>query len=111
MTVRDRGTKKWTSLFMPEHVEELRKFYNVEYHRQEKPTLDEGQIEEMERVIAESMETGSALRFSVWEDGFTREVTGRVHFVDVLRKELRVMTQNNSVERVKFDTLVTIVLL
>lgn len=43
--INDRGTKKWTSLMMPEHVEMLNEMWKqLEYKK--KPILDEQQIEE-----------------------------------------------------------------
>ncbi|GGB53053.1 hypothetical protein [Fictibacillus barbaricus] len=32
MTIRDRENIKWTSLMLPEHVKELRKYLSEEYY-------------------------------------------------------------------------------
>lgn len=38
--IKDRGTKKWTSIMLPEHVKALREL-NAELNKVEKPILDE----------------------------------------------------------------------
>ncbi|MGP4069402.1 YolD-like family protein [Halobacillus sp. B29] len=46
----DRGTIKWTSLMLPEHVEVLQKLWK-EDERVDKATLDEQQLEEIEFAL------------------------------------------------------------
>ncbi|WP_077622861.1 YolD-like family protein [Sediminibacillus massiliensis] len=53
--VNDRGTIKWTSMMLPEHVEMLNQWYESE-NDVEKPILSEDQLEEMQRTILEAME-------------------------------------------------------
>ncbi|MBR3118957.1 MULTISPECIES: YolD-like family protein [Oceanobacillus] len=43
--IHDRGSKKWTALMLPEHIEML-KALQIEYNYKEKPILDEQQVEE-----------------------------------------------------------------
>ncbi|MFC7060778.1 YolD-like family protein [Halobacillus seohaensis] len=45
MNPNDRGTKKWTSLMMPEHIEMLQEVWK-EDEKEKKAILDEQQIEE-----------------------------------------------------------------
>ncbi|WP_404451819.1 YolD-like family protein [Virgibacillus necropolis] len=47
MSMNDRGTKKWTAMMLPEHIELLKKMWE-ETDYKEKPILDEQQIAEME---------------------------------------------------------------
>ncbi|MEC1426611.1 hypothetical protein P9D51_10895 [Bacillus sonorensis] len=52
MTLRDRGTMKWTSIFLPEHVAELRKLkteMDNAYNR--KPAIDPEQWSDFESKI------------------------------------------------------------
>ena len=46
----DRGTIKWTSLMLPEHVEAIQKLWK-EDERVEKAILDEQQLEELEFAL------------------------------------------------------------
>ncbi|HEY4601282.1 MAG TPA: YolD-like family protein [Cerasibacillus sp.] len=45
--IKDRGTKKWTSIMLPEHVKALREL-NKELDKVQKPILDEQKIWENE---------------------------------------------------------------
>jgi len=56
MTICDRGSIKWTSLMLPEHVKELRKYLNEEYYNIPEPTIDEQQLEEMNELVMVAME-------------------------------------------------------
>lgn len=51
---RDRGTIKWTSLMLPEHVEMIKQVWK-EDERVEKPILDEQQLEEIGFKLQQSM--------------------------------------------------------
>jgi hypothetical protein len=86
--LRDRGTIKWTSIFLPEHVEMLRE-YMIEYDKTQKPILDEYEIAEIETKIQYAYEARLPLKFRYWRDGFEGEVTGRIRKIDALTKEMR----------------------
>lgn len=105
--LRDRGTIKWTSLFLPEHVKSLRNYFANDGYS-EQPILDEYEIEEMESRIHFSMEAGEALEFGYWRDGFVSSVVGRVHYVDALTKELRIVGEDGEVVRLRFSELVSV---
>ncbi|WP_082232041.1 YolD-like family protein [Halobacillus massiliensis] len=50
----DRGTIKWTSLMLPEHVEMIQEIWR-ELDRVEKPVIDEQQMEENSFALQRSM--------------------------------------------------------
>ncbi|WP_026571546.1 MULTISPECIES: YolD-like family protein [Sediminibacillus] len=52
---QDRGTIKWTSLMLPEHVEMLNQWYESEKDV-EKPILSSDKLEEMQRTIMQAIE-------------------------------------------------------
>lgn len=55
MEIHDRGTMKWTSLMLPEHVRMLREMWDdTEY--KEMPILDEQQIAENNLLLQEALE-------------------------------------------------------
>lgn len=51
----DRGTKKWTSLMMPEHIKMLEDIWE-EDKEVKKPILSEDQKEEIQRTLQEALE-------------------------------------------------------
>ncbi|MFG6150626.1 YolD-like family protein [Halobacillus sp. B23F22_1] len=52
--MKDRGTIKWTSIMMPEHIEMLKEVWK-EDERIEKPVIDEQQMEENSFALQRSM--------------------------------------------------------
>jgi YolD-like protein len=91
MTIRDRGNIKWTSMMLPEHVIELRKFINEDYYNIPEPTLDEQQLVEINTIILESMESNIPLYFKVYKNKRLIEIVGNVHYFDHIKQELRVI--------------------
>ncbi|WP_235815166.1 YolD-like family protein [Neobacillus vireti] len=47
-----------------------------------------------------------AVNLSVWDDGFTEQITGNVHYVDPLTKQLCVEVKPGEFERLAFDKIV-----
>lgn len=103
----DRGNKKWTSFFIPEHVEMLR-FADREYYKTPKPTLDPYEIQDMESKIHYALEFHHPVKFDVWYDGFTEEVSGHIHYLDPIQKEIRLKNDEGDVERLKFDNIIDV---
>ncbi|MCY8467015.1 YolD-like family protein, partial [Bacillus atrophaeus] len=51
--LRDRGTIKWTSMMLPEHLTQLKQDL-LDVSKIEKPSLDNQQIEEMDILVSEA---------------------------------------------------------
>ncbi|MDQ1143781.1 hypothetical protein QE429_000608 [Bacillus sp. SORGH_AS 510] len=106
MAIRDRGIVKWQAAFqLPELAKTQRNFWR-DTERTRKPIIDEHEAEEFDLRIAYAMEYGHAVKVAIWHDGFTHEVTGRVHYVDPLTKELRIEAKSGEFERIAFDSVV-----
>jgi hypothetical protein len=91
LTIRDRGNIKWTSLMLPEHVRELRKYLNEEYYDIPEPILDGEQMNEMNLLVLESMEFHFPLQFTLYKQKRLIPLEGYVHFVDHIKQEFRVV--------------------
>ena len=108
MALRDRGKIKWQpASFMPEASAITREMFKDQL-RQSKPIIDEYEMEEFDQHIAYSMENNLVVKLSVWEDGFTEEITGKVHYVDPSMKQLCLEVKPSEFERVAFDNIVGI---
>lgn len=108
MQIRDRGKIKWLgALFAPEHRALLRELARDEL-RQAKPILDEYEIEELENRICEAMEFNNPVIISKWSDGFTYEEIGCVHYLDGIGKEVRIVSEDGAVIRIKFADIVAV---
>jgi REP element-mobilizing transposase RayT len=90
---------------MPEHVKMLGNL-RTDYNRNAKPQLDTYQYEEIDEVIREAMEENNPVKISVWQDGFTSDICGKVHYVDLLKQQLQIEVQPGEFERVKMEDIV-----
>lgn len=105
--IRDRGTIKWTAMMLPEHVKMLREHQDgLNYGR--KPELDEQRYEEFNEIICVAMEENRLLKFMYYQKGKIVELAGHVHYVDEIRKELRVMDKMNMMHLLKVMDIVDI---
>lgn len=104
---KDRGAIKWTAIMLPEHVGLTRKYF-AEDGRIEQPILDEYEIEEIEAKIHLAMAENEALEFRYWRDGFVDSVVGRVHYIDAITKDLRLVDAQGAVVRLRFRELVRV---
>lgn len=88
--IQDRGSIKWTAMMLPEHVKLLRK-YNESLDKVEKPVLDEQKYEEFNEVICEAMEEDITLQFTYYQKGEIKKLVGNIHYIDQLKRELRIV--------------------
>ncbi|MDQ0862130.1 YolD-like family protein [Bacillus sp. V2I10] len=64
--LRDRGKMKWQGFFMTEHLKLLWDM-EEEYLKTARPLLDEGQIEDLERLLSESLQEKILLEIVTWK--------------------------------------------
>ena len=89
MTIRDRGKMKWQSAsFIPLAFEMTNEMFK-DQARTAKPILDEHHTEEFDLRIAYATEYNHAVKLTVWHEGFTHDITGRVHYVNPITESLR----------------------
>jgi YolD-like protein len=105
MTIRDRGNIKWTSMMLPEHVKELRKYINEDYYNIPEPTLDEQQLEEINSLILEAMELNFPLSFTIYKDKKLNEVHGHIHYIDHVKQEFRIYDTENTLHSLKMTSI------
>jgi hypothetical protein len=111
MAIRDRGKLKWQpASFMPLAFEMQRQMFK-DQERMAKSILDEYQTEEFNQQIAYAMEYKLAVKLTVWEDGFTKEMTGQIHKVDPITHQLRVEVKPGEFEPVAFEDVVGVAVL
>lgn len=106
MTIRDRGKIKWAAAYLqPEQAKMQRDFW-IDTERIKKPVIDEHEAEEFDLRIIYSMEYNHSVKLTVWDNGFSHDIIGRVHFVDPISHELRIEVKPGEFERVVFDNVV-----
>lgn len=79
--MKDRGTKKWTSLMLPEHVEMLQHFF-VETTYEKKPLLDEQQKAIINRKLLDALHTNRRVNITIYENNGFQQVSGQLLHID-----------------------------
>ncbi|CAI6263575.1 YolD-like family protein [Bacillus subtilis] len=103
--LRDRGTIKWTSMMLPEHLTQLKQDL-IDVSKIEKPFLDDQQIEEMDLLVSEALEFNKELKFKLFNNGFVENVTGRVHYINFEQHRLHVKDQNDNTVYINMNNII-----
>ncbi|MCY7933821.1 YolD-like family protein [Bacillus spizizenii] len=103
--LRDRGTIKWTSMMLPEHLTQLKQDL-IDISKIEKPSLDDQQIEEMDLLVSEALEFNKELKFKLFNNGFVENVNGRVHYINFEQHRLHVKDQNDNTIYINMNNII-----
>jgi hypothetical protein len=101
--IRDRGKNKWIGFFMPD-IKMLKDLWQVNC-KAPRPHLDETNIEEMERLLSESMATKIFLEITTWKNGFFTSRVGFVIKIDPLNKKIQIKDECQSILRLDFFSI------
>ncbi|CAG9621528.1 YolD-like family protein [Sutcliffiella rhizosphaerae] len=88
--IRDRGTIKWTSMMLPEHVKMLRDWVKEDTY-ETRPELDEQRLEELNERFCEALETGREVTITYYEKRRYQLFVGSVHHLDPYKCRLHVV--------------------
>lgn len=75
MKLQDRGTKKWVSLMLPEHVERLNDIF---IEKTKRPNLDEQQMDLIDTRLKYALNEDVTLLMTLYEDGSYQTVQGKL---------------------------------
>ncbi|MBM7569888.1 YolD-like family protein [Aquibacillus albus] len=93
--VNDRGTIKWTSLMLPEHVEMLRQLWS-EDQKTHKPVLDEHQLEEMNQRLNHAITSNAAITITYYRDDNYHICHGFIQSIDSKNRQLVIKNPESS---------------
>lgn len=82
MKVQDRGTMKWVSLMLPEHVTMLQEILHED---KEKPILDEQKMIEIDSKLKFALEQEATLEMVYYQTGDMVTVSGKLKKIDQWR--------------------------
>lgn len=82
MNIHDRGTIKWVSLMLPEHVEMLK---TVFVEKKEKPLLDEQKMVEIDRTLKEALKRDVTIEITYFDHGEYITTRGKLERIDQWR--------------------------
>ena len=86
--IKDRGTIKWTSIMLPEHVKMLDKIFN-EPEKKNKPVLDEQEIQEINMKIHQGIHQNKTISITYYKNHDYKTVSGKLQKVDVMNKYIQ----------------------
>ncbi|MDC3415319.1 YolD-like family protein [Aquibacillus salsiterrae] len=89
--VNDRGTMKWSSLMLPEHVEMLRQLWQ-EDRKKQKPILDEQYLEILNTKLQEALVTQAAVLLTVYRNYDFDTYEGIISAIDLTQNQLKIKT-------------------
>ncbi|WP_430787520.1 YolD-like family protein [Virgibacillus flavescens] len=99
MSVNDRGTKKWTAMMLPEHIELLKKMWQEEEYK-EKPILDEQQLMEMETKLQCALHNNLTVEIKHYDEPHFAVARGKLLKINARSGYLRVGEKEISLENV-----------
>ncbi|MCC3358960.1 YolD-like family protein [Bacillus sp. REN16] len=106
--IKDRGKIKWGAAFMLPEMISVQSRIDWDAKKVERPTLDENQLEEINQAICTAMEFNQDLVFTLFDRGEFVLLLGRVHYVDQLKNELRIVDKFEELHYVKFKDIVKV---
>lgn len=87
MNVNERGTKKWTSIMLPEHVKMLEEMF-AEQERKTKPILDEQQLLENNLTLQLAVNEDLQVEIKYYRNHDIKLTRGHLLRIDVFNKIL-----------------------
>ncbi|NEY99226.1 YolD-like family protein [Heyndrickxia shackletonii] len=106
--IKDRGlAKKWQGFFMPEHVEGLKQMW-IDQKKIQMPLLDDYQIQEFEERIKYAKDYKLPVEFTLFDNGFTDVIIGRIHSFDQLKQKIKLILDDNTVEYILFSEIMNV---
>ncbi|TCT25507.1 YolD-like protein [Melghiribacillus thermohalophilus] len=81
--LKDRGTIKWTSLMLPEHVKELKQMWQDET-KKPRPILDQQELEEFNERLLEAFEHGKRIEVTRYQNGRENSLSGKIEKIDAV---------------------------
>ena len=88
---KDRGTIKWTSLMLPEHIQCLRA-WEQELHDTPPKEKAEWELEVLHQTIQQAYELKMPITFTLYKQGTWQTTTGVITTIDVNKKHLLLET-------------------
>lgn len=89
--LKDRGTIKWTSMMLTEHVQ-LLKQWEQEERFIEKPDLTSWELEDLQQIIEQAARTQQQLELMIWTNGQQYSYLGAIKKLNIERQELHFET-------------------
>ena len=103
--ITDRGTKKWTTMMLPEHVKFLRDWDYHEKNDEEKPELCDQQYEIMDGILISAMQHCFQVHVNFYDNGLKKSVGlyGEIKKSDTLMGVICLLSEDGFSKRIRIS--------
>ncbi|MFS0562635.1 YolD-like family protein [Terribacillus sp. 179-K 1B1 HS] len=105
--IHERGTMKWTSLMMPEHIAMLQKSMAKQYDVPQ-PVLSEDQREDIERILREASEYKSEVTVTYWGNNRLHTLVGVIERLNPNMRRIELRDKEDDLNFVGFSFITDI---
>ncbi|WP_144513875.1 YolD-like family protein [Bacillus sp. FJAT-22090] len=95
--VRDRGSKKWVAMMLPEHVKMIRD-YNDEVKKAPIPDLNVFDYEAIQEQIELAMKRNVEIHIKRWKNGEFFYNNGTIQWIDLSKRTIELEDSSRSYE-------------
>ncbi|MFD1929101.1 YolD-like family protein [Sporosarcina siberiensis] len=103
---RDRGNIKWTSLMLPEHLLELRKWTNEDAYT-ERPELNEWDFQLIQEELELAIKRKGETLIKTWFDGEIIEHQGIIVKIDTFLKAI-VLEETSGIRKIPVVAIINV---
>ena len=102
--IRDRGTKKWTAMMLPEHVVALREWI-AEDDYVEKPEFSDWELRLLQEEIERSLQSGCTVNIQTWKDGRVISYEGIISKIDLRLMQIILVNSSDTTRILVADVI------
>ncbi|GGI98311.1 YolD-like family protein [Paenibacillus hunanensis] len=107
MNYQDRGNKKWTAMFLPEHRDRLHE-WALSQSDITHPILANDELEELNHSIHLYLQDHSSVNVSFYKDKQIKNINGILHGCDLQNGFLVMYNQDEKVVRISLSNILSI---
>lgn len=85
--IKDRGTIKWTSLMLPEHVEQLKNLWKEDL-KEERIILDQQMMEKFEKKILNAYMNQKSICVKYYVQNDIKKIQAKITHINEHKKEI-----------------------
>lgn len=105
--MNERGSIKWTSLMLPEHIQELKRLSQRQYDVNQ-PVLSEDQQEEIQRKVREAYESQAPVTVEYYENNRIHSISGTIDKVNIGMRRIEISSRTG-LDYVNFTSLISLI--
>lgn len=105
--VNDRGSIKWTSMMLPEHVELLKDLWKTD-DKIKKPVIDSQQMEEINYQLLNAHQENKEITITIFQQSNLIHHTGNVMKIDPLNKSMVFQLNKGNEQVIHFDQILSV---